>query len=110
MNQLKKLVVTLFVMLGLVSVLVSGAYAAGTAGTSGTAEEKSPAPGSGKLININTAGVEELVKLPRVGEKIAQRIIEYREKNGKFKKIEDLMKVKGIGEKTFKKFEKMLTV
>ena len=108
MNQLKKLVVTLFVMLGLVSVLVSGAYAAGTAGTPGTAEEKSPAPG--KLININTAGVDDLVKLPRVGEKIAQRIIEYREKNGKFKKIEDLMKVKGIGEKTFKKFEKMLTV
>lgn len=61
-------------------------------------------------ININTAGVSQLVKLPRVGEKTAQRIIEFREKNGKFKRIQDIMKVKGIGEKTFKKFENMITV
>ena len=50
-------------------------------------------------ININTAGVEELVKLERIGEKYAQRIIEYREKNGPFEKPEDIMKVKGIGSK-----------
>jgi competence protein ComEA len=41
---------------------------------------------------------------------MAQRIIEFREKNGKFKKIQELMKVKGIGEKTFKRFEKMVTI
>jgi len=64
----------------------------------------------GKLININTANTEELVKLPRVGEKIAQRIIEFREKNGKFKKTAELMKVKGIGEKTFEKLKDMITV
>ena len=50
-------------------------------------------------ININTAGVEELVKMERIGEKYAQRIIEYREKNGPFEKPEDIMKVKGIGSK-----------
>ena len=50
-------------------------------------------------ININTAGVEELVKLERIGEKYAQRIIEYREKNGPFERPEDIMKVKGIGSK-----------
>jgi len=50
-------------------------------------------------ININSAGVEELAKLDRVGEKYAQRIMEYRETNGPFEKPEDIMKVKGIGSK-----------
>ena len=52
-------------------------------------------------ININTATVSELQSLPRIGEQVARRIVEFREKNGKFKKIEELMKVKGIGEKTW---------
>lgn len=50
-------------------------------------------------ININQAGVEELAKLDRVGEKYAQRIVEYREANGPFDKTEDIMKVKGVGQK-----------
>lgn len=52
-------------------------------------------------VNINTAGVEELAKLERVGEKYAQRIIDYRESVGPFEKPEDIMKVKGIGKKTW---------
>jgi comEA protein len=77
-----------------------------------SAEKKSAeAPAkTAKLININTAGVDQLVVLPRIGEKIAQRIIDYRQKNGKFKKPADIMKVKGIGEKTFEKFKEMITV
>ena len=51
-------------------------------------------------ININTASVEELVKLDRVGPKYAERIVQYREINGPFEKPEDIMKVKGIGPKT----------
>ena len=51
-------------------------------------------------ININTATVEELIQLKRIGPKYAQRIIEFREKNGPFEKVEDIMKVSGIGEKT----------
>ncbi len=63
-----------------------------------------------KLININTAKVVDFTDLPRIGEKIAKRIVEFRKKHGKFKKVEDLMKVKGIGEKTFNKFKKRLKV
>jgi competence protein ComEA len=99
MIKLKKLV-TLFVVLSVVVVFASGAYAAEKSGAKASNDKN--------LININTAGVEKLVKLPRVGPKIAQRIIDYREKNGKFKKLEDLMKVSGIGEKTFKGFEDMI--
>jgi competence protein ComEA len=62
------------------------------------------------LVNINTAGVETLKTLPRIGVKVAKRIIQFRNKHGKFKKIEDLMKVKGIGEKMFLKLKSKITI
>ncbi len=52
------------------------------------------------LVNINTAGIEQLMTLEGIGESYAERIIEFREKNGPFQNLEDLLKVKGIGEKT----------
>lgn len=52
-------------------------------------------------ININTASVEELVQLDRVGQKYAERIVAYRDANGPFKAPEEIMQVAGIGEKTF---------
>jgi competence protein ComEA len=55
----------------------------------------------GRKVNVNTADATQLALLPRVGPSIAQRIIEYRKQNGPFKKAEDLMLVRGIGEKTF---------
>ncbi len=50
----------------------------------------------------------DFADLPRIGEKIAKRIVDFRKKHGKFKRIEDLMKVKGVGEKTFNRFKKRL--
>ena len=63
-----------------------------------------------KTVNLNTAGLEELMSLPGIGAAYAQRIIEYREKNGPYKRVEDLLNVKGIGEKTFEKIRARLTV
>jgi competence protein ComEA len=61
-------------------------------------------------ININTAMVQELDALKRVGEKIAARIVEYRTANGNFKNPEDLMQVKGIGEKVFEMNKDLITI
>ncbi len=58
-----------------------------------------------KSININKASVEELTKLPGIGEKTAKKIVEYRQKYGGFKKIEDIMKIERIGPKLFEKIQ-----
>lgn len=63
-----------------------------------------------KKIDINTASVTELQKLPRIGEKVAQRIVDFRKEHGEFKKIEEIMKVKGIGERTFKLIKDLIVV
>jgi competence protein ComEA len=62
------------------------------------------------VVNINTASVRELETLPGIGAKTAERIVDYRQKNGPFKKIEELMNVQGIGEKSFLKLKAQLTV
>jgi competence protein ComEA len=56
-------------------------------------------------VNVNTATVAELERLPGVGPALAARIVEHREKNGAFKQAEDLMLVKGIGEKSFERLQ-----
>lgn len=69
-----------------------------------------PAATATPLVNLNTATQAQLESLPGLGPKVAERILEYRKKNGTFKKIEDLMNVKGIGEKSFLKLKPLLTV
>jgi competence protein ComEA len=73
-----------------------------------SAYAQSPVPKA--KVNINTASVSELETLPRVGPKVAQRIIDFRTKNGGFKKIEEIMKVQGIGEKVYEDIKDLITV
>ena len=61
-------------------------------------------------LNLNSATVTQLEALPGIGRATAERIVEYRQKNGGFKKAEDLMNVRGIGEKSFLKLKPLVTV
>jgi len=61
--------------------------------------------GTNDLLNINTATKEELTTIPGIGESKAKSIIDYREKNGQFKSIEDLLNVEGIGEKLYEQIK-----
>lgn len=69
-----------------------------------------PSQAQGKAVNINTASVEQLTLLPRVGSVVAQRIVDFRDKNGRFKSLEDLMLVQGVGEKTFELIRPHITI
>jgi competence protein ComEA len=71
---------------------------------------KAPAQVVTTPVNLNTATVADLQALPGIGAATAKLIIEHRQKIGGFKKIEELMNVKGIGEKTFLKLKPMVTV
>lgn len=92
-------VVTLGLALAL-AVLASGGIA--------EAAEK-PAAAAAK-ININTASVEQLTTLPGVGARLAGRIVEYRQKQGPFKSTQELLNVKGVGERNFQKIQGQLSV
>jgi len=61
-------------------------------------------------VNINKAGVDELIKIPGIGKTTAQRIVDYRKQNGKFNEISDLLKVKGIGKKSLKKIAPYIVI
>ena len=78
--------------------------------TPAAASQQQPqgAAASKSALNINTATVEQLETLPGIGRRTAERILEHRSKAGGFKRIEELMNVKGIGEKSFLKLKPLI--
>lgn len=73
-------------------------------------QKPKPSASAAAPLNLNTATAADLQALPGVGAATAKLIIEHRQKNGGFKKIEELMTIKGIGEKSFLKLKPMVTV
>jgi len=71
---------------------------------------KAPVPSMTQMVNLNSATVPQLETLPGIGRSTAEKIVEYRQKSGGFKKVEDLMNVQGIGEKSFLKLKPLVTV
>lgn len=78
--------------------------------TSSNSDEATSQDTTSKLININTASVQELTSLPGIGETKANNIVSYRTENGYFKTIEDLKNVSGIGDATFEQLKDYITV
>jgi competence protein ComEA len=76
--------------------------------SSGVALAAAKAAPAGK-VNINSASAQQLTALPGVGEKLAARIVEYRQKSGGFKSVQEIMNVQGVGEKNFAKLQPFLT-
>ena len=78
--------------------------------TSQTPAHAAAKPAAATTVNLNTASASDFEALPGIGAKTAARIVEYRQKNGPFKKVEELMNVRGVGEKNFLKLKPQITV
>jgi len=88
------------------ALLIAPAHAAAQTRPAGSATQSAPA----RIVNINSASAVDLQTLPGIGSKMAELIVEYRQKNGPFKKVEELMNVRGIGETNFLKLKAQVTV
>ncbi len=96
---------TFALALGLVALLATASSAPATDNAAAP-----PTATAKKTVNVNQASADELARLPRVGPSLAGKIVTHREKNGPFKRTEDLMEVKGIGEKMFASLKPYVSV
>ena len=93
-----------------IAVLVALGLSVATVSAQGNSQRASASSSASAPINLNTATAAQLETLPGIGKSTAERILEYRQKNGSFKKVEDLMNVRGVGEKSFLKLKPLVTV
>lgn len=109
-----QIMVNIFKGIALAAIIITSGFASATSYTVNQEKEKSQQSQSteqnDQRININTATLEELDKLPRIGPAIGKRIIAFREEHGGFKAPEELMNVSGIGEKTFARLKDLIKV
>lgn len=103
-NSIRNLLAALALTITLTGVTASALAAPG----GDDAVEAPAAPSASGVLNLNTASEEELTRLPGVGPSKAKAIVELRAQLKGFKRVEDLMRVKGIGRKTFRKLLPML--
>ena len=92
--------------LGLGLLLTVLAVNPGFAANGDTASDRPPA----ERIDLNRATVEQLQTIPGIGPSLAQRILDFRSEHGPFLRVEDLLKVKGIGEKSLQKIRSFVVV
>jgi len=104
-KRLQQIAVCLSISLciGIIGAVASPALAAGPAGSAGTS-------GKQVLIDLNKATEMELTKVRGIGPALAKRIVDFRKENGPFGKVDDILKVRGIGEKSLAKLKPYLKV
>jgi len=103
-------VLDVWFVLCLIGGVVSLCCAAPAAAAPGAPEGASAQVKGQGSVDVNAASEEELVNVPGIGKSLARRIVEFREKNGPYRQIEDLLKIQGIGEKSLQKLRPYLSV
>lgn len=94
----------------LIALAFTGATVARAAEAKGSAKAGATASADAGPVDLNSASADQLVAVPGIGESLARRIVEFRDKNGAFQSVDDLLKVQGIGEKSLQKLRPHLTV
>jgi len=83
---------------------------AGTPASAAAPAAPKPAASEARPIDLNTADSSALESVPGIGKSLSQRILAFRDKNGPFQSVDDLLKVQGVGEKSIQKLRPYLTV
>jgi len=90
--------------------LLCGVLAAAGAAAAPEAAKPAPAAARSSAVDLNSASEEQLQEVPGIGPSLAKKIVDFRKENGPFKSVDDLLKVRGIGEKSLERLRPHLTV